>query len=97
MGLCLHCCVRVDAAKRYVYILRSVNNPERRYVGLASDVVARLRAHNTGQNPSTALWRPWVVEVSIEFRSERLAVRFEKYLKSGSGHEFAKRHFEEGT
>jgi putative endonuclease len=84
-----------EADKRFVYILRSVNNPERRYVGLTADLPARLGAHNAGQNPSTAPWKPWVVDVNIEFRTERMAVRFEKYLKSGSGHEFAKRHFED--
>ena len=31
--------------------------------------------------------------VSIEFPSEQKAVAFEKYLKSGSGRAFAKRHF----
>lgn len=40
-------------AKRFVYILRSVNSPDRRYIGLAADVSARLDAHNAGQNPST--------------------------------------------
>jgi len=34
-----------------------------------------------------------VASVSIEFRTEREALRFEKYLKSGSGRAFAKRHF----
>ncbi len=41
--------------------------------------------------------RPWSVVVSIEFQTERDAVRFEKYLKSGSGRSFAKRHFAEDT
>jgi len=80
-------------AKRFVYILRSVNNPERRYIGLAADVPARLSAHNAGQNQSTVRWRPWMVDVCVEFRTEQMAVRFEKYLKSGSGHSFAERHF----
>jgi hypothetical protein len=31
--------------------------------------------------------------VSIEFPSEKAARRFERYLKSGSGRAFAKRHF----
>jgi predicted GIY-YIG superfamily endonuclease len=84
-----------DAAKRFVYVLRSVTNPERRYVGLTADLPARLRAHNAGQTPSTSRWKPWVVDVCIEFRSARVALRFEKYLKSGSGHEFARRHFED--
>jgi predicted GIY-YIG superfamily endonuclease len=82
-----------DLPKRFVYILRSVDSPVRRYIGLAADVPARLRAHNSGSNPSTAGWRPWAVDVCIEFRNEEIATRFEKYLKSGSGHEFAKRHF----
>ena len=33
--------------------------------------------------------------VAMQFRSEREAVRFEKYLKSGSGRAFATRHFGE--
>jgi putative endonuclease len=82
-------------AKRFVYIIRSVNHPERRYVGLTADVATRLRAHNAGQNRSTAQWRPWAVDVSIEFRSEQMAMRFERYLKSGSGHAFATCHFVE--
>jgi putative endonuclease len=52
-----------------------------------------LAAHNAGQNRSTARWTPWIVDVSIEFRTEEMAIRFEKYLKSGSGHAFASRHF----
>ena len=80
-------------AKRLVYIIRSVNYPGRRYIGVTADVAARLNAHNAGQNRSTAQWKPWVIDVTIEFRTERLAVRFEKYLKSGAGHAFASRHF----
>jgi hypothetical protein len=37
--------------------------------------------------------RPWSLVVSLEFASERAARRFEKYLKSGSGRAFSKRHF----
>jgi predicted GIY-YIG superfamily endonuclease len=82
-------------AKRFVYIIRSLNNPRKRYVGVTSDVGARIHAHNAGQNRSTAPWKPWGIDVSIEFRSERIAVRFEKYLKSGAGHAFANSHFNE--
>ena len=80
-------------AKRFVYIIRSVNHPTRRYVGVTADLAARLNAHNAGQNRSTAEWRPWFVDVTIEFRTEPMAVRFEQYLKSGAGHAFARRHF----
>ena len=37
--------------------------------------------------------KPWELVVSIEFTDERRALAFEKYLKSGSGRAFAKRHF----
>ena len=80
-------------AKRFVYIIRSTNHPQRRYVGVTSDLQSRLNAHNAGENRSTAPWTPSTLDVSIEFRTERTALRFEKYLKSGAGHAFASRHF----
>ena len=80
-------------ARRFVYIIRSVNDPRKRYIGVTSDVEMRLRAHNAGQNQSTAQWKPWSIDLTIEFRNERMALRFEKYLKSGAGHAFANSHF----
>ena len=79
--------------KRFVYIIRSVNHPSRRYIGVTSDIMVRLAAHNAGHNRSTARWAPWSVDVVVEFRTERTAMRFEKYLKSGAGLAFATRHF----
>ncbi len=79
-------------AKRFVYIIRSLNSPQKRYIGVTSDVGARVSGHNTGQNRSTAPWKPWSIDVTIEFRNERMALRFEKYLKSGAGHAFANSH-----
>ena len=49
--------------------------------------------HNKGDVPHTSKFRPWKVETYIAFESEEKAVDFEHYLKSGSGHAFAKRHF----
>ena len=65
----------------------------RHYVGIASDPRARLAWHNAGPCGFTVANRPWSLVVSIEFQSERQALRFERYLKSGSGRAFAKRHF----
>jgi predicted GIY-YIG superfamily endonuclease len=79
-------------AKRFVYIIRSVKHPQKRYIGISADVAARVSAHNGGQNRATAPWKPWDLDVTIEFRTERLALRFERYLKSGAGHAFAIRH-----
>jgi|SRR6185436_9283187 len=79
--------------KRIVYILRSDADPSRHYVGLTNDVAARLEWHNDGPAGHTLSYRPWSLVVSMEFSRETEAVRFEKYLKSGSGRAFAKRHF----
>jgi predicted GIY-YIG superfamily endonuclease len=80
-------------SKRFVYIVGSLSHPEKRYIGVTSDLDARLNAHNAGLNRSTARWKPWATDVSSAFRTERMALRFEKYLKSGSGHAFARRDF----
>ena len=78
---------------RSVYILRSDREPKRHYTGLTSDVAERLKWHNAGLNVHTAGNRPWSLIVSVEFTTEAEARRFERYLKSGSGRAFAKRHF----
>ena len=79
--------------RRFVYIIRSVSDPDRRYVGVTADPRARLSGHNAGGNRSTARWRPWFIDVCVEFRTEAVAMRFERFLKSGSGRAFAVRHF----
>jgi putative endonuclease len=79
--------------KRFVYVLRSLSFPTRRYVGLTSDVAQRLEQHNRGLTPSTTACRPWTLSVTIEFCDQPRAVAFEKYLKSPSGRAFARRHF----
>jgi len=47
----------------------------------------------TPDRPATLSRSGWSIVVSLEFPTETEAVRFEKYLKSGSGRAFAKRHF----
>jgi putative endonuclease len=79
--------------KRFVYILRSDSDPDRHYVGIAENVEDRLDWHNAGPCGYTTRYRPWSVAVVIEFPTEEQARRFERYLKSGSGRAFAKRHF----
>jgi putative endonuclease len=79
--------------KRTVYILRSLSETKRPYIGLTHDVRARLADHNAGRCPHTARYRPWQLDVAIELPDEDRALAFERYLKSGSGRAFAKRHF----
>ena len=80
-------------AKRFVYVLKSEVD-SRYYVGVTADVSSRMDTHNAGGCRHTAKHRPWQRHVVIEFQDERRAIRFERYLKSGSGRAFAKRHFE---
>lgn len=79
--------------RRFVYILRSDVSPDRHYVGLTTDVERRLHWHNHGPSGVTTANRPWSLVAAIEFTDAGLAGRFERYLKSGSGRAFAKRHF----
>jgi predicted GIY-YIG superfamily endonuclease len=79
--------------QRFVYILRSERDPSRHYVGRTSNVRERLQWHNDGPPGQTIHHRPWRVLVTVEFAHGRTAAHFEKYLKSGSGRAFAKRHF----
>jgi predicted GIY-YIG superfamily endonuclease len=78
---------------RFVYVLRSGKDPTRYYSGLTGNVIQRLAVHNSGGATYTAELRPWRLIVSLEFSTETAAAQFERYLKSGSGRAFAKRHF----
>ncbi len=80
--------------KRFVYVLKTLGTTPRYYVGLTSDLQHRIAWHNGGHCPHTAKYRPWQLHVFIEFTDEIHAARFERYLKSGSGRAFAKRHFD---
>ena len=56
------------------------------------ETVLRLAAHNAGRCPHTAGGGPWQLDVTVDFADERRALALERYLKSGSGVAFAKRH-----
>jgi len=63
------------------------------YTGTTQDLQARLTKHNQGLCAHTSKHRPWRIQTAIAFGSEVKARAFEKYLKTGSGREFAQRHF----
>jgi len=81
-----------ERQERFVYLLRSEMDG-RPYVGMTRDVQQRLATHNSGGSLYTAPYRPWRLVVSLQFANPEAARRFERYLKSGSGRAFAKRHF----
>jgi predicted GIY-YIG superfamily endonuclease len=68
----------------YVYILRSVQHLERYYVGVTSDLRARLKKHNAGEVSHTSKYAPWTIKTYVAFSDEKQAFAFEKYLKSPS-------------
>ena len=82
----------MESGLRFVYIIKNADNPPRYYRGLTSDPVARLKVHNQRNGHHTSGLGPWQIDVLIEFADESRAVRFERYLKSGSGGAFAQRH-----
>lgn len=73
----------------YVYLLRSLGHPNKTYIGFSHNVFKRLTYHNAGQSPYTSQFKPWKIETYIAFSDEKLARKFEKYLKIGSGYAFA--------
>ena len=73
----------------YVYLIRSLPNPDQTYVGFTEDLKTRLKAHNYGQSPHTAQFKPWDLTTYIAFNDHSKALSFEKYLKSHSGKAFA--------
>ena len=82
----------VDSPRRFVYVLRSLSDRTRYYTGVTSNVKARLSSHNAGECVHSARHRPWELDLVMAFRDQARALCFERYLKSGSGVAFAKRH-----
>ena len=77
---------------KYVYILQSLESEGHYYVGITSDLRNRLKRHNAGEIAHTAKYLPWKLKTYVAFTDEQSAFAFERYLKSGSGRAFAKRH-----
>ena len=77
----------------YTYILHSLSHPDQRYIGSTADLKFRLIKHNSGEVPHTSKFKPWKIEAYFAFETNEKAVAFEAYLKTGSGHAFANRHF----
>ena len=77
----------------FVYLLQSEIDMSRHYVGISSEPARRLEEHNSGHSIHTNKFRPWKVVVAVGFADPAKAAAFERYLKSGSGRAFSKKHF----
>jgi putative endonuclease len=77
----------------YIYLLKSIVAPDQKYIGITSNLHARLDRHNSGSTVHTAKFRPWRIEWAIWIRNNEKAWNLEKYLKSHSGRAFISKHF----
>lgn len=74
-----------------VYILKSLSNPGKTYVGYTVKMVqARLKEHNDGLSQSTKAYRPWKLLYFETFYCKLCAEKREKFLKSGFGYKLRK-------
>ena len=74
----------------YVYLLKCKDGP---YTGCTNDLKGRLKRHKDGHVSATKDRRPVELENYFAFTDKYKAFNFEKYLKTGSGRAFLKRHF----
>lgn len=75
----------------YVYRIESLIHPDQHYTGYTADLRQRIIDHNRGCNPATTSFRPWRLKTYLAFDDKHTALAFEAYLKSGSGHAFARK------
>lgn len=76
----------------YVYILKCIDG--RFYIGCTDDLKDRVNRHQKGQVPATKDRLPVKLIAYFAFSNKYTAFNFEKYLKSGSGRAFLKRHIQ---
>jgi len=74
----------------YVYILKC--SDDKPYTGCTDDLKDRIDRHIKGYVLATQGRRPIRLTNYIMFKDKYKAFNFEKYLKSGSGRAFIKKH-----
>lgn len=74
----------------YVYIL--ICSDGKPYIGCTNDLRDRIKRHNTGEISTTKTRLPVRLIAYFAFSNKYTAFNFEKYLKSGSGRAFIKKH-----
>jgi putative endonuclease len=98
-GLSVIRCAKQDALRSfseggpvyYVYLIESLSARRERYMGMTTDLKRRIREHNEGKSFHTTKFGPWKLVSYIAFTDRGKAEAFERYLKSGSGHAFARK------
>jgi putative endonuclease len=76
----------------FVYVLRSLSEPTKTYVGFTTRLDERLAEHNDGSQIYSHRYAPWERVTYTAFSDRETALAFEKYLKSPSGKAFIQKH-----
>lgn len=74
----------------YVYLLKLFNNEI--YTGSCKDIKKRFEDHTERSVISTKPFRPVKLVYYCAFSTKTQALKFEMYLKSGSGKAFRNKH-----
>ncbi len=74
----------------YIYVL--LCSDKKSYVGCSDDLKDRIERHKKGYVPATKNRLPIKLVAYFAFSNKYTAFNFEKYLKSGSGRAFIKKH-----
>ncbi len=74
----------------YVYSLKCKDGY---YIGCTDNIHDRIDRHKKGHVPATINRLPIKLEFYFCIENKHKAFEFEKYLKSGSGRAFLKKHF----
>jgi putative endonuclease len=80
-------------AMHYVYILESLTVPGHFYIGYTDNLRGRVRKHHADVSAHAVKYRPWKRKTLIALDAKAKALRFERYLKSGSCRTFCKKTF----
>lgn len=51
----------------YVYILKSILEPSKTYIGYISNLKQRLADHNSGKSYQTSKYKPWKIDFYCVF------------------------------
>lgn len=68
----------------YVYIIKSKENLEQIYTWFSENLQQRIEEHNTWKSKHTTKFKPWELVFYSAFEDKKIALDFEKYLKSSS-------------
>jgi putative endonuclease len=80
-----------------VYILQSISDTDKIYIGYTSHLILRMREHNYSdfdRKAYTRKFRPWFVIYVEYYETKSDAMNREKWLKSGVGREWISKNIQ---